>query len=109
MPVMTVRYFGAKKRRGRKSPDVPTEDESEEVSGAAEEEVQHEEPVAQPVPEPTPVARTPEPQAALARDLFQPFSVGDIKQIDSAPGDQAPSKEDTIEGRYAGVLFTTAS
>ena len=35
--------------------------------------------------------------------------MGDIKQIESAPNHEAPSKEDTIEGRYAGVLFTTAS
>lgn len=103
---MTARYFGAKKRRGRKSPDVPTEDESEEASANAQEEVQHEEPV---VAEPTPVARAAEPQEPLPRDLFQPFTVGDIKRIDSTPDHLPPSKEDTIEGRYAGVLFTTAS
>lgn len=102
MPVTSVRYFGAKKRRSRKNAEVPTEDESEDTS--AHEEVQHEEPVVQ-----EPVTRAAEPQAPLARDLFQPFSVGDVKQIDSAPDHQAPSKEDTIEGRYAGVLFTTAS
>ena len=45
MPVMTVRYFGAKKRRGRKSPDIPTEDESEEGSAMAQEEAEREEPV----------------------------------------------------------------
>ena len=46
MPVMTVRYFGAKKRRGRKSPDIPTEDESaEEGSATAQEEAEREEPV----------------------------------------------------------------
>lgn len=56
-------------------------------------------------PEPTP---TPEPQP-VSRDLFTPFSVGDIKQVASVEGNEALSKEDTIEGRYAGVLFTTAS
>ena len=45
----------------------------------------------------------------VSRDLFTPFSVGDIKQVDSVPDNLALSKEDTIEGRYAGVLFTTAS
>ena len=50
-----------------------------------------------------------------------PFSTGDVKKIQSTPDnkvytfilyncfDQAPSKEDTIPGRYAGVLFTSAS
>lgn len=45
----------------------------------------------------------------MSQDLFKPFSLGDIKQIDSTPDHLPPSKEDTIEGRYAGVLFTTAS
>lgn len=47
--------------------------------------------------------------AALNKDLFKPFSCGNIKVIESAPGHQAPSEEDTIEGRYSQVLFTTAS
>ena len=38
MPTMTARYF-AKKKRSRKNPDVPTEDEvEEEVAAAAEPE-----------------------------------------------------------------------
>lgn len=41
--------------------------------------------------------------------MFRPFTVGDIKQIQSTPNHKAPSAEDTIEGRYAGVLFTSAS
>lgn len=45
----------------------------------------------------------------MSRDLFQAFSVGNIKKVDSTPDDQPPSQEDTIEGRYAGVLFTHAS
>ena len=45
----------------------------------------------------------------VSRDLFKPFSVGDIKRSDSAPEDKPPTTEDTIEGRYAAVLFTTAS
>lgn len=45
----------------------------------------------------------------LDASLFQPFSLGDIKKVNSTPDNKAPSSEDTIEGRYAGVLFTTAS
>jgi hypothetical protein len=45
----------------------------------------------------------------LDASLFQPFSLGDIKKVSSTPDNKAPSSEDTIEGRYAGVLFTTAS
>ena len=41
--------------------------------------------------------------------LFEPFSLGDVKRVNSTPDNKAPSAEDTIEGRYAGVLFTTAS
>lgn len=32
-----------------------------------------------------------------------------MKRVDSTPDNKAPSYEDTIEGRYANVLFTTAS
>jgi hypothetical protein len=41
--------------------------------------------------------------------LFAPFTLGDVKRVASTPDNKAPSSEDTIEGRYAGVLFTTAS
>ena len=86
---------------------MATEDESEEVTLEASEPQPDPEPV---VEEPTfqTTQATPEP-IELSRDLYQPFSVGNIKQIDSTPDHKAPSKEDTIEGRYAGVLFTTAS
>jgi hypothetical protein len=46
---------------------------------------------------------------ALDQNLFQPFSVGDVRKITSTPDHKPPSKEDTIPGRYASVLFTTAS
>ena len=45
----------------------------------------------------------------MSKDLFSPFSVGDIKVTESVPDNRALSREDTIEGRYSGVLFTTAS
>jgi len=32
-----------------------------------------------------------------------------MKQISSTPGNKPPSQEDTIEGRYASVLFSSAS
>lgn len=35
--------------------------------------------------------------------------MGDINVIESTPDHKPPSAEDTIEGRYSGVLFTTAS
>jgi ATP synthase F1 delta subunit len=49
------------------------------------------------------------PAAPLDKSLFNAFSVGDVKKIQSTPDHQPPSKEDTIPGRYATVLFTTAS
>ena len=49
------------------------------------------------------------PMEDLDKKLFEKFSVGDIKQIQSTPDHKPPSQEDTIEGRYASVLFTTAS
>jgi F0F1-type ATP synthase delta subunit len=45
----------------------------------------------------------------LDKALFAPFSLGDVKVVTSTPDHKAPSYEDTIEGRYANVLFTTAS
>jgi F-type H+-transporting ATPase subunit O len=49
-------------------------------------------------------------QLTLDKSLFTPFSLGeDIKAVQSTPDHKAPSYEDTIEGRYANVLFTSAS
>lgn len=75
-----------------------------------------------PEPEPTPAPKKapPKPKTVKAapaapeelnldRSLFQSFSLGDIRQIDSTPDHKPPSEEDTIEGRYSAVLFTTAS
>lgn len=41
--------------------------------------------------------------------MFGSFSVGSITKTNSAPNHKPPIAEDTIEGRYAGVLFSTAS
>ena len=82
---------------------------AEEVEAAQEPE---------PVPAPKPKAKAAPKQAASAasndalnldRSLFQAFDLGNIKEITSTPDHKPPSEEDTIEGRYSGVLFTTAS
>ena len=96
-----------------------SEKSGDEASGDEVEEVE-ETPEPEPVPEPTPAPKArPAPQQAAAsaaapmdpldRSLFQPFSVGNINKIESTPDHKPPSEEDTIEGRYSGVLFTTAS
>lgn len=41
--------------------------------------------------------------------MFGSFSVGTSNVVNSAPDNKPPISEDTIEGRYAGVLFTSAS
>jgi len=41
--------------------------------------------------------------------LFSSFDVGSAPVVNSAPDNKPPIAEDTIEGRYAGVLFTSAS
>jgi len=35
--------------------------------------------------------------------------MSDVTRIDSTPDHKPPSKDDTLEGRYASVLFTAAS
>lgn len=37
------------------------------------------------------------------------FELGQINVVQSAPDHEPPIKEDTIEGRYAAVLFSSAS
>lgn len=106
------RAFAKKGRKAKKSPDEPTEEEE-----VAEPEHVVEEPVAEPTPvaQPEPArsdfaaAAQVQPQQEVSRDLFQAFSVGDVKQVQSTPGNKPPSQEDTIEGRYAAVLFSSAS
>jgi hypothetical protein len=43
------------------------------------------------------------------KSLFGAFSVGDIKQVQSTDDHKPPFKDDSVPGRYAEVLFTTAS
>ena len=105
MPYMSVRGF-AKKKRSRKSPDLSDFEEDLSPSENVEAEATPE-PTPEPVPEP--IQAAPVSHEPVSRDLFTPFSVGDIKVVGSVEDNKALSKEDTIEGRYAGVLFTTAS
>lgn len=53
-------------------------------------------------------SKSPEAQV-LDQDLFKAFSVGDVKVIQTTEDHKSPINEDSIEGRYATVLFTTAS
>mmetsp|Transcript_17920 Transcript_17920/g.30481 ORF Transcript_17920/g.30481 Transcript_17920/m.30481 type:complete len:175 (-) Transcript_17920:474-998(-) len=121
-----MRAFSAKKKRGTKKDE-----------GASTEEETSEEPVvAKAAPEKAPVKQTPvekapvkeapkkmaqgskldfssaskaQPKQEVHESLFGSFNVGDVKQIKSAPDHKPPTQDDTIEGRYATVLFTTAS
>jgi len=54
-------------------------------------------------------ATAEQPAQAVEKELFSSFNLGDIKIVNSAPNNKPPIAEDTIEGRYAGVLFTSAS
>ena len=93
----------AKRGRKKKNDEGVTTDE----------EVVHEE---APVVE-EPVQSTPDHLAAakktsfkeVPKDLFVPFSVGDVKVVNSTPDHKPPTQDDTIDGRYASVLFTSAS
>jgi len=61
-------------------------------------------------PAPPKAAPPPPPPTPPPKLSGKEFSVGDdVKVIQSTPDHKPPTAEDTIEGRYAGVLFTTAS
>ena len=99
--------FGAKKKGGRKKKVDGAYVTADETSGEAsptEELAAAEEPVVIAEPEPVPVKK-----AAPIASSGKFFSLGDIPRIDSTPDHKAPSMEDTIEGRYASVLFMGAS
>lgn len=97
---MPVRDFGGKKKRVQEDPNAGSEYETTEEhvetknTGASGE---------------IPAWLKQTVVLNLDKSLFQPFSLGDIKRVQSTPDNKAPSFEDTIEGRYANVLFTTAS
>jgi len=72
---------------------------------------------AMPEPEvamPEPEVAMPEPEVpaaveAAAQEVSSFFEITDVPKVQTAPGHKAPAAEDTIEGRYAGVLFSSAS
>ncbi len=100
----------AKKRRGRPRTDVSDQSEEEIAEEAAEVPVEEEvveEVVEEAQPEPEQAA-VPLDELNLKEDLFEAFSV-DVKRIDSTDDHKPPINEDTIEGRFASVLFTAAS
>lgn len=103
------RAFAKKKKKTKK-----TEDELSEYE-TVEENVEEEPVVASPVATPAEEkldfsgASASQPAPDVKQDLFGAFSVGSIKEVNSAPNNKPPIAEDTIEGRYAGVLFSTAS
>jgi len=49
------------------------------------------------------------PMVQAQQRAFSTFDLGDINIVQSTPDHKPPIVEDTIEGRYSGVLFTTAS
>jgi len=97
---VNARDFGAKKKK-KAAPEEPTEYETVDEPAKPE-------PVHAQVDSSQPWKKV-NSVLDLDKSLFQPFSVGDVKEVNSTPDNQAPSYEDTIEGRYANVLFTTAS
>jgi hypothetical protein len=108
----------AKKKKGSKKDDEAASTEAEE--DVVEEPVVAEEPVvkAAPATPSPPKADIPADFAAATKNqeaqsvdksLFGAFSVGDVKQVQSTEGNKAPFRDDSVPGRYAEVLFTTAS
>jgi hypothetical protein len=93
-----VREFSKKTKKGFKKNKLPGEVSDAELTGTEEDAFTA---AAQPAQE--------QEDLNLDKTLFQPYSLGDVKKIQSTPDHQPPSKEDTIPGRYATVLFTTAS
>lgn len=100
------RSFGGKKKKAKRTEDEPSEYEEDPVV---------EEPTYEPEPLETSekpdfsAATASQPAQEVAKDLFGAFSLGSINQVNSAPDNKPPIAEDTIEGRYAGVLFSSAS
>lgn len=112
---MNQRAFGGKK----KAAEEPVVEPAAQEEPAAPEEPVVETPTPEPEPTPTPepeepkpdfsAASTSQPAQEVSKDLFSSFSAGTITKTNSAPDHKPPIVEDTIEGRYAGVLFSTAS
>lgn len=107
----------AKKKKGSKKDDEAASTEAEE--DVVEEPVVEAAPAAPATPTPSPpkadipadfAAATKNQEAqSVDKSLFGAFSVGDVKQVQSTEGNKAPFRDDSVPGRYAEVLFTTAS
>ena len=114
---MSQRDFGPKKRKGKRNGGSGTDSEAvtddEATFEAQPEPVQQQQAAEVPATKATPAgfsaATAAQPAEQVSQDLFAAFTVGDIKRIDSTPDHKPPIAEDTIEGRYASVLFTSAS
>ena len=114
---MSQRDFGPKKRKGKRNGGSGTDSEAvtddEATFEAQPEPVQQQQAAEVPATKATPAgfsaATAAQPAEQVPQELFAAFTVGDIKRIDSTPDHKPPIAEDTIEGRYASVLFTSAS
>ena len=49
------------------------------------------------------------PVRAFGAAINAPFTLGDLPRINTTPDHKVPNQENTIEGRYASVLFMGAS
>ena len=87
-------------KKGKKSAGEMSEPEEHVAEPVAEPEEHVAEPVvAAPVKKAEPVRATPK--------SF--YDLGDINVLQTTPNHKPPILDDTVQGRYAGVLFTTAS
>lgn len=112
------RDFGPKKKKNKRNGSSGTDSEAVTDDEATFEAQPEPVPVAEPVQQAYVAAEVPsgfsdatkqQPAENVSKDLFTPFSLGDIKRIDSTPNHKPPIAEDSIEGRYASVLFSSAS
>lgn len=106
-------FGGKKKKKAKKSEDEPSEFE-DEVEEPMPESVPESVPEPEPVVEDKPdfsAATAAQPAQSVSSDLFGAFNVGTSNIVTNAADQdhKPPIVEDTIEGRYAGVLFTSAS
>ena len=92
----------AKKKKSKKTDDAEVTEEEVEVEAPV-----YQEPAKEKLD--FSAATQAQPAETVHESLFKSFSVGDVKQINSTPDHKPPTQEDTIEGRYAAVLFTSAS
>jgi len=113
-----MRSFAKKKKGSKKDSDASATEGEEDTAEVPEE------PVVEPVvekatpPPPPPKAAVsddfadagkPTEAQAVDKSLYSAFTVGDVKQVQSTENHKPPFRDDSVPGRYAEVLFTTAS